>query len=106
MIIFPIASFFILLTEKIQRRSLRQSEILGLMVEKRSSEQTTEDTSEEKRQLGIKQILDDDIKPIKEEYVELNDLDRRKNASSYSRAIGEIHNNITSSDGKIKCLNR
>ena len=76
------------------------------MVEKRNSEQPTEDTPEEKRPIGIKQILDDNIKPKKEEYVELNDLDRRKNTASYSKAIGEIHNNITSSDGKIKCLNR
>ena len=85
---------------------MRQSEILGLMVEKRHSDQSTEDTAEEKRPLPMKHILDDKIRPGKQEYVELNDLDRRKNRTRFSKAVGEIHNSITSSDGQIKCMNR
>ena len=86
--------------------SMRQSEILGLMVEKRHSDQSSQDTAEEKRPVRMKHILEDKIRPVKEEYDELNDLDRRKNWSRFSKAIGEIHNAITSSDGQIKCLNR
>ena len=86
--------------------SMRQSEILGLMVEKRHSDQSTESTAEEKRPVRMKHILDDEIKPVKEEFIQLNDLDRRKNWSRFSKAVGEIHNSIKSSDGQIKCLNR
>ena len=89
-----------------KRMSLRQSEILGLMVEKRHSDQSTESTAEEKRPLRMKHILEDKIRPVKEEFVELNDLDRQKNLPRFSKAIGEIHNSITSSDGKTECLNR
>ena len=66
---------------------MRQSELLGLMVEKRGSNEIAEDTADEKRPVGIKQILDNNIKPNKEEYVELNDLDRRKNHSQFSKAM-------------------
>ena len=89
-----------------KRKSIRQSEILGLMVEKRHSDQSTGDTAEEKRPVWMKRILEDKIKPVKEEFAELNDLDRRKNWPRFTKAIGEIHNSIVSSDGQIKCLNR
>ena len=58
------------LLEREHRRSMRQSELLGLMVEKRGSNEIAEDTADEKRPVGIKQILDKNIKPNKEEYVE------------------------------------
>ena len=76
------------------------------MVEKRHSDQSTGDTAEEKRPVWMKRILEDKIKPVKEEFAELNDLDRRKNRPRFTKAIGEIHNSIASSDGQIKCLNR
>ena len=85
---------------------MRQSELLGLMVEKRGSNEIAEDTADEKRPVGIKQILDNNIKPNKEEYVELNDLDRRKNHSQFSKAIGKIHGDIKSSNGVSISLNR
>ena len=62
--------------------------------------------ADERRPVRIKQILEDQIKPKKEEYVELNDLDRRRNSSKFSNAIGKIHNNITYSNGENKSLNR
>ena len=62
--------------------------------------------ADERRPVRIKHILEDEIKPKKEEYVELNDLDRRRNSSKFSNAIGKIHNNITSSNGESMSFNR
>ena len=85
--------------------TIRQSEILELMVERRNSLDPNKKLPEEKRPLKIKDILEDNIKPSKEEYVLLNDLDRRGN-SSHSTAIGNVYSNFTTSSGVVVSLNR
>ena len=76
------------------------------MVETRKSLDSNKNLVEEQRPLSIKQILEDSIKPNKEEYVQLNDLDRRRNASQYSTAIGNVYSNFKTPTGTVKSLNR
>ena len=76
------------------------------MVETRQSLDPNRNSVEEHRPLNIKQILEDNIKPNKEEYVQLNDLDRRKNASQFSTAIGNVYSNFKTPTGAVKSLNR
>jgi len=89
----------------IEKKPIRQSEILELMVERRTSLDANIELAEEKRPLKIKDILEDNIKPNKEEYVQLNDFDRRRN-SSHSTAIGNVYSNFTTPNGTTKSLNR
>ena len=69
---------------------IRGAELIGLHVKRKSSVDTNTLLLDEIRPLHIKHILEDKIKPEKEEYVQLNELDRKKNVSQYSTAFGNM----------------
>jgi hypothetical protein len=92
----------------IDKKPIRQSEILELIVERRTSAKKKDANIElviPKMPLKINSILEDNIKPNKEEYVQLNDFDRRINAS-HSTAIGNVYSNFTAPSGTTTSLNR
>ena len=66
------------------------AELIGLHVKRKSSLDNNKLLLDEIRPLHIKHILEDKIKPEKEEYVQLNELDRKKNVSQYSTAFGNM----------------
>ena len=69
---------------------IRGAELIGLHVKRKSSVDNKKLLLDEIRPLHIKHILEDKIKPEKEEYVQLNELDRNKNATQYSTAFGNM----------------
>ena len=69
---------------------IRGAELIGLHVKRKSSVDNKRVLLDEIRPLHIKYILEDKIKPEKEEYVQLNELDRNKNATQYSTAFGNM----------------
>ena len=69
---------------------IRGAELIGLHVKRKSSVDNKKLLLDEIRPLHIKHILEDKIKPEKEEYVQLNELDRKKNVSQYSTAFGNM----------------
>ena len=84
-------------------------EITGLLVESRKSRLSLDKTTqpvEDERPLTIKQILEDKIKPAKEEYDKLKNLDLRKNVSEFSTNIAKGYCNFKLPDGTVKSLNR
>ena len=68
---------------------IRGAELIGLHVKRKSSVDNKKLLLDEIRPLHIKHILEDKIKPEKEEYVQLNELDRNKNVS-HSTAFGNM----------------
>ena len=73
------------------KRDIRGAELIGLQVKRKSSVDDNKLFLDEVRPLHIKHILEDKIKPEKEEYVQLNELDRKKkNVSKYSTAFGDM----------------
>ena len=69
---------------------IKGAELIGLQVKRKSSVDDNRLFLDEVRPLHIKHILEDKIKPEKEEYVQLNELDRKKNVSQYSTAFGNM----------------
>ena len=70
---------------------IKGAELIGLQVKRKSSVDDNRLFLDEVRPLHIKHILEDKIKPEKEEYVQLNELDRKKkNVSKYSTAFGDM----------------
>ena len=69
---------------------IRGAELIGLHVKRKSSVDNKKLLLDEIRPLHIKHILEDKIKPEKEEYVQLNELDRNKNVPQYSTAFGNM----------------
>ena len=69
---------------------IKGAELIGLQVKRKSSVDDNKLFLDEVRPLHIKHILEDKIKPEKEEYVQLNELDRKKNVSQYSTAFGNM----------------
>ena len=69
---------------------IRGAELIGLHVKRKSSVDNKKLLLDEIRPLHIKHILEDKIKPEKEEYVQLNELDRNKNETKYSTAFGNM----------------
>ena len=68
---------------------IRGAELIGLHVKRKSSVDNKKLLLDEIRPLHIKHILEDKIKPEKEEYVQLNELDRKKK-KEYSTAFGNM----------------
>ena len=72
---------------------IKGAELIGLQVKRKNSLDNNKLLLDEIRPLHIKHILEDKIKPEKEEYVQLNELDRKKkNVSKYSTAFGDMFN--------------
>ena len=69
---------------------IKGAELIGLQVKRKSSVDDNKLFLDEVRPLHIKHILEDKIKPEKEEYVQLNELDRNKNVPQYSTAFGNM----------------
>ena len=68
---------------------IKGAELIGLQVKRKSSVDDNRLFLDEVRPLHIKNILEDKIKPEKEEYVQLNELDRKKK-KEYSTAFGNM----------------
>ena len=70
---------------------IRGAELIGLHVKRKSSVDNKKLLLDEIRPLHIKHILEDKIKPEKEEYVQLNELDRNNiRLGQYSTAFGNM----------------
>ena len=76
------------------------------MIEPKKAENARVKTSQSERPITIKQVLENDIKPPKEEYGQLKDLDARMNVLKFSTDIAKKYSGYKRANVTTLSLNR